>query len=115
MDENEFFRMATLDICGSLQIEQAMHNCVCTIKNLIPVDRMFLLIYDPDLAAMRTLAMGTIEKGGKLNWLTPLARAARDKVRENTNRDLADAIIIDPPEENPVAREMMRFAGITEQ
>jgi len=112
MDKNEFFRMATLAICGNLQIELAMHNCVGTIRNLVPVDRMFLLIYEPDLGAMRTLAMGTLEKGEKLDWLTPLPQAAREKVRENLARDLAGAVIVDPPEENPVAREMLRFGGI---
>jgi hypothetical protein len=70
MDKNEFFRMATLEICGNLRIELAMRNCVGTIRNLIPVDRMFLLIYEPDLSAMRTLAMATLEKGVQLDWLT---------------------------------------------
>ncbi len=112
MDKNEFFRMATLEICGNLRIELAMRNCVDTIRNLIPVDRMFLLIYEPDFSAMRTLAMATLEKGKQLDWLTPLSKTAREKVRENLSRDPDGAVIIHPPEENPVAREMMRFAGI---
>ena len=59
IDENEFFRNATLAICGNLQIEEAMSDCIGVIGDLIPVDRMFLQIYEPELGAMRTIAMAT--------------------------------------------------------
>ena len=42
IDENKFFRGATLRICGNLAIEDAMRACTRDIGELIPVDRMFL-------------------------------------------------------------------------
>ena len=114
MDKNEFFRLATLSICGSLQIETAMHECVCTIKNLIPIDRMYLMIYEPSLGAMRTLAMGSAKKGKKLDWLTPLPQAARDDFQYYLNEKPSGAIIIDSPMDDLVAREMLRGARTNE-
>ena len=66
IDDNEFFRNATLRICGNLAIEEAMCNCVHYLEAFIPVDRMFLQVYEPDLAAMRTTYGGRWdERGGK--------------------------------------------------
>ncbi len=114
MDKNEFFRLATLSICGSLQIETALHECVCSIRNLIPIDRMFLMIYEPSLGAMRTLAMGSSKKSKKLDWLTPLPQAARDDFQYYLNAKPSGAIIIDSPQNDLVAREMLRGARTTD-
>ncbi len=111
-NENEFFRQAVLHICGNLRIEEAMCNCIGFIRDYIPVDEMYLLIYEPGLGAMRTLAKSTQEKGKLLNWLTAFPKDAQEKVKKNLTVDLDHALIIDPPEENPVSREMMRFSGI---
>ena len=43
-NENEFFRGATLRICGDLAIERAMCACVRYIREFIPVDMMFLQV-----------------------------------------------------------------------
>ena len=63
IDDNEFFREATLSICGSLEIEDAMRASVRVIQDFIPIDRMFFQIYEPDLGAMRTLATASFEDG----------------------------------------------------
>ncbi len=112
MDHNEFFTMATLKICGNLRIELAMSDCVRAIKDFVPVDRMFLQIYEPDLGAMRTVAVATSEKGQQLDLLTTMPREAREMVRKNLKRFLDGAVVIDLPEKNPVAKEMLRFHGI---
>ena len=51
MDENEFFRKATLRICGDLEIEKAMSACVRYLRDFLPVDRMFLQVNEPGLGA----------------------------------------------------------------
>lgn len=38
MDENEFFRQATLRICGSLDIEKGLQECFNYLVNYIPAD-----------------------------------------------------------------------------
>ncbi len=111
MEHNAFFRIATLKICGNLKIEAAMRDCIGAINDHLPVDRMFLQIYEPSLGAMRTIAMATVEQGRLLDVLTPLPRAVRDRIHRNLHRFPEGAVIIDSPERNPVAREMLRFHG----
>lgn len=63
IDENEFFRNATLGVCGDLEIEVALSSCVRVMDGIIPIDRIYLQVYEPDLGAMRTLAEATAEEG----------------------------------------------------
>lgn len=41
MDERDFFREATLRICGSLEIEKALGDCFMYIREHIPADRIY--------------------------------------------------------------------------
>ncbi len=72
IDENEFFRGTTLRICGNLAVEDAMRACTRYIGELMPVDRMFLQVFEPDLGAMRTLAIATAATGETVDLLTSL-------------------------------------------
>ena len=112
MNHDAFFRKATLEICGSLQIEKAMSRCIGAINNHIPVDRMFLQIYESDLGAMRTIASATIEKGQRLDEMTPMNAETRELIRNNLTRFRDGVVAISSPETNPVAREMLHFHGI---
>jgi hydrogenase-4 transcriptional activator len=56
MDENVFFREATLRICSSLDIETALKNCFEYVKAFIPAIRMSLHIWDADLNLVRFVA-----------------------------------------------------------
>lgn len=60
MDENEFFRQATLRICGNLEIEEALFSCFHFLKQTIPVDRLLLQLYESSLGAVRTIAIATV-------------------------------------------------------
>ncbi|MFV2073806.1 MAG: sigma-54 interaction domain-containing protein [Thermoanaerobaculales bacterium] len=112
VDDNEFFRDATLSICGSPEIEEAMCACVRAIEEFLPVDRMFLQVFEPDLGAMRTVATATAEDGENVDLLTPLAEHTRQRIRQRTAAASEKVVVIDSEERNPVAREMLRFHGI---
>ncbi len=56
MDENKFFRRATLKISSSLNIETAMKQCMDYLGEHMPVSGMFFALYDPDLNIGRFLA-----------------------------------------------------------
>jgi transcriptional regulator with GAF, ATPase, and Fis domain len=111
IDENEFFRNATLRICGSLEIEEAMSSCVRYMRDFIPVDRMFLQVYEPDLVAIRTVAIATAEQGRKVDLLTPFPELVGERIRTGA-AEQAEVVVIDSEERNPVAREMLRFHGV---
>jgi len=56
VDENGFFREATLRICSSLNIVTALRSCFDYIKLYIPINRMSLHILDADLNVLRLVA-----------------------------------------------------------
>ena len=80
VDDNEFFRSATLTICGSLDVHTAMAKCASYMQAFLPVDRIFLQLYEPDIGAMRTIAMATAEEGKQVDILTPMPEAARRRL-----------------------------------
>jgi len=112
IDDNEFFRNATLRICGNLEIEEAMCTCVRYMRKFVPVDRMFLQVYEPDVGAMRTLATATAEDGRVVDLLTPLPAEVRDLIDRRVAEAREEVVIIDSEERSPVAREMLEFHGL---
>ena len=56
VDENVFFREATLRICSSLNIAEALRTCFDYVKHYIPMNRMYYHLYDADLNLMRLVA-----------------------------------------------------------
>jgi transcriptional regulator with GAF, ATPase, and Fis domain len=56
VDENVFFRQATLRICSSLDIETALRRCFDYIKLFMPVVGMSLHVLDADLNLLRFVA-----------------------------------------------------------
>ena len=95
IDDNEFFRNAALRICGNLEIEEAMCTCVRYMREFLPVDRMFLQVYEPDLGAMRTVATATAENGRKVDLLTPLAEESRDSIQDHAAAAPEEVVVID--------------------
>jgi transcriptional regulator with GAF, ATPase, and Fis domain len=110
--DNEFFRNATLRICGNLQIEEAMSSCAGYMRGFMPLDHMFLQLYEPDLGAMRTLATASADEGSKVDLLTPLTTEARDRIRSAARAEPEDVVVIDSEDQNPIAAEMLRFHSI---
>jgi transcriptional regulator with GAF, ATPase, and Fis domain len=84
MDENEFFRQATLQILSSLDLSKAVGRCFSYLSLIMPVDWMSLHLYQPDLASVRTLAIATKEESKAVDTLTPIPPAAREFVVNNS-------------------------------
>jgi len=72
IDENEFFRQATLRICGNLDFEFAMQDCLIFLRSFMPGDRLQLNLYDRGLSALRTIAIATPTEANRLNSVLPL-------------------------------------------
>ncbi|BBO80933.1 ATPase AAA [Desulfosarcina ovata subsp. sediminis] len=56
VDENEFFRQATLRISSSLKSETALQRCMTYLKQHMPVSGIVLGLYDPNLNMGRLLS-----------------------------------------------------------
>lgn len=72
IDENEFFRQATLRICGNLNFEFAMQECLIYLRSFMPADRFHLNLYDKGLGALRTIAVATPTEARRTNIVLPL-------------------------------------------
>ena len=109
---SEFFHSVTLAICGDLRIERALQDVVVAVQGRVPVDRMFLQVYESDLGAMRTIASASAEEGRLLDLLTPMPPAVIQLVRVNLGKLKQGFVIADSAEHNPIAAQMLRTHGI---
>jgi len=110
VDKNEFFREATLRICGNLEIEEALQTLIQFLGASMPVTKIFLQHYDQDFQAMRTIAYADENECRKLDLLTPLSKAARDMAKNAPTE--TDAFLLDDPSTFLVSREMTEFHGL---
>ncbi|THB76449.1 MAG: AAA family ATPase [Desulfobulbaceae bacterium] len=111
MNEDAYFREATLRICGSLEIGNALSDLRRFLADSMPVSHIFLQHYDPQYQAMRSIAYASESESGKLDLLTPLSKSAREKVTKVAPAG-QDAFLISDPGNFPVSREMTAFHGI---
>jgi len=109
IDENDFFRQVTIRICGSLDIELAMFRCLQYLERFLPVDSMFLNLYDPGLGALRTIARATASEGRKMDLLIPLSQKARSSLEGEALLDLVK--IINRPEQDTVMQDVIKSFG----
>ncbi len=79
LDENEFFRQATLQICSSLDIEKALFNCLQYIRLFMPASEMSLGLFEPSTGVLRHLAM-VDHTGTKI--ILPPAQLSREAIKE---------------------------------
>ncbi|GAK55969.1 sigma-54 dependent DNA-binding response regulator [Candidatus Vecturithrix granuli] len=56
VDRNEFFRQATIRICGSLEIETALAQCFDYLKAFLPITGIHLILYEQDRGIARVVA-----------------------------------------------------------
>ena len=63
-----FFRDATLAICGSLDIEEALWHCLLCIREHMPADLLTLHLYEQDTGLLETVAYANVEGGKKCSF-----------------------------------------------
>jgi transcriptional regulator with GAF, ATPase, and Fis domain len=109
-DENEFFREATLRICGSLEIENALWQSMEYLQQFFPVQEMGFHIYDRDLGVIRTIA-GATAAGGTLFNPPQVIKMPKEAMADLGGNALSDVRIVNRLRFDPVAREMGRAHG----
>jgi len=109
MDNNIFFREATLKICGNLEIEKALFDLLHFLKDTMPVTNLFLEVYDPSYNSMRSIAHADLEGFKKLNLLTPLSKESK-KIANNPPDN--DIWLIKNSVECSITRDMYKLYNI---
>jgi transcriptional regulator with GAF, ATPase, and Fis domain len=117
MNENDFYRQATLRICGNIEIEEALVSSLNFLRQEMPVDRMLLELFEEGMNAMRTVAMATPREGMTVDVLTPMTSEAQQEMRQFEREYLRQSpnsawLIQDDPHQQLMFHEMLRIHGI---
>ena len=72
VDEKEFFREATLRICGSLEIETALYRCLLYLRDFIPAVRLSYHLYNIEAEVVETVAYANPSSSVALSVRTPM-------------------------------------------
>lgn len=111
MNRLDFFRNATLRICGSLEIEKALWDSFTYIYNYIPAEKVFLVHYEPEFGGVRFIAEAQLEGGRPLDAQIPLPGEARSIIES----DILPPVFIDKdPHRDPLKRHCMHVLGGTD-
>jgi transcriptional regulator with GAF, ATPase, and Fis domain len=100
VDEKEFFRQATLRICGSLDVATFLWGSFMYIRDFIPADYVVLSHYNADKGEHITLARASAEGGSLIN----IAISMPSEVRPFVERRDIQTLVIDRAETHPTAR-----------
>ncbi|MBA3036579.1 MAG: sigma-54-dependent Fis family transcriptional regulator [Desulfobacterium sp.] len=103
MDENDFFRQATLRICGSLDIETSLWNAFEYLENFMPLTGMNLVLGEQGMPAIETLAQVSHNKLKKVARKISLPQEMQ-AVLEHQWMGLTDVGIINQPDSFPVSK-----------
>jgi len=112
MDENLFFKKATLLLCSSLDVEVALWRCFQFIKEHFPVDAIYLNIYEPSISGIRYVAMADSDGGRKIEQSIKLP--ADLIIAIESGQRLQDYLIINSPAEDPLGRIIAKEFDLTD-
>jgi formate hydrogenlyase transcriptional activator len=105
IDKNDFFREATLRICGDLKIEQALWHLFIYIKEYIPAFETHLHYYNP-LGITRTIAMADSKDGRVLDIKTTYPPEVREYINSGT---IEDEYIADSTNKHPALKHVFKY------
>lgn len=112
MDKNEFFREATIRICGNLEIEQALFSTLVFLRNSIPIDIMFLEYFDKSIQAMRTFAKATPRAGELMDSVARVSDKAQKQTKQKYGTKKDKVILYSNPDKELLAKELLSFHKI---
>ena len=110
IDENIFFRNATIRICGSLNIEKAMLNCLTYIADFLPACGMIIGLYEPEQDTLRCIAE-VLLKGEKKLIVPPTMKVSKKikfLIEEFWSDDTETIHIINEPEKDIMTKIFLK-------
>jgi transcriptional regulator with GAF, ATPase, and Fis domain len=108
IDPNEFFRKATLKICGNLDIEKSMRELLTYLREYLPVDKIHLHIYKPDLDILKAIIVVAYNGAKNSVDIIPMFDDGRNE-RQLTWADMEVFYIVNRPELDPKTRSLQYF------
>ncbi len=113
IDENIFFREATLLICGSLEIEKALWNVLLYIRKHIPADIIFLNVYNSDTGIGESLAKANLDGGRLISLKLLLPENAKNILDELQKKpdEKADVLIFNQSSDPAIIESLSLLTG----
>ena len=100
MNENLFFKQATLLICSSLDIEVSLWRFRQFIAEYIPADEITLNIYEPSIGGLRYIARANARGGAKMDLSIRLPEGLIHAIE--SGRRLKNYLLANRPEDDPI-------------
>ena len=111
LDENEFFRQATLRICSSLDIEKALFNCLKYIRLFMPASGVSLGLFEPTTGVLRSLAI--VDHAGNKKSI-PLTQLSREAIKEiEANAGAPDVRVFDWGEYPSITKALSPYVDLS--
>jgi transcriptional regulator with GAF, ATPase, and Fis domain len=82
MDENDFFRQFTFRICGSLNIGEALWDCLLYVQTRLPADELMLTVYDPAFGALEVVAQANEKEFNTGSDMIPMPAEMRRELED---------------------------------
>jgi transcriptional regulator with GAF, ATPase, and Fis domain len=111
-NENEIFREATLRICGNLNFEFALRDCLLYLRTFMPADCFHLNLLDKELGLLKTIAIVTADEAKRVNIVISLDDKGRKIV---DSHKYMPSLIIDPVEFIPIKKTVVQKTGLWEE
>jgi formate hydrogenlyase transcriptional activator len=108
VDEKEFFREATLRICSSLELEQALWRCFMYVRDYIPADFIAMTYISKNIGGFRAIARATTEGGKKLEIFFPLTAKKIDQL----TKSFPEVMIVDDPNTHPALKHTIHHVEL---
>jgi len=108
IDENEFFREVTLRICGTLNLEDGIRNCLFFLRNIMPADGMFFSQINLDKEIVRNIVHCLLDNQKRLDAIIPLRTGYEIEMKE---LQMEKVLIRNIPEDHPIAHLVARNLG----
>ncbi|MBN1627642.1 MAG: sigma 54-interacting transcriptional regulator [Deltaproteobacteria bacterium] len=109
--ENEIFREATLRICGNLNFEYALQDCLNYLRTFMPADCFHLNLLDKELGLLKLIAIVTAEKAKRVNLVISLDDRGRKII---DSHKYMPSLILDPFEFIPIKKTVVKKTGLWE-
>lgn len=107
-DIKEFFQQMTIRICSSLDIDVALQRSLHYLAEHMPVEFIFLHLYDQDTGAVRTIVQVTATETRSMEVVTKMTKEGRDSFR----KPQLDNTRIVNTSEDPVLSRVFKSLGL---
>ncbi len=109
LNDADFFHEATKKICGSLDIQEVLTDCLGFFQQYIPVDSIAMNIYDQQTHSILTVATVGMSGLKRTEAPIPLPYEASQALIDDKWKEPVE--IINHPENDPIARFVWQAMG----